>query len=196
MGNDYKSPYRLSQEWNISSTAIYKKLKLLDNELKPHIKKENNKILLNAEAERILKESFSDVLQPVLQPIVEPLENQLDNQFDKLYNKFDSEIEFLREQTRLLQEQNKSLQDELIKEREYSRTQTDRLADQSDRITNLAEQLAELNRNNQLLLGAEQSRTNPALLMNGNEQNNSDGTTATEDTAKKSSIFSKLFRKK
>ena len=60
-------------------------------------------------------------------------------------------------------EQNRILQEELIKEREHSRTQADRLA-------NLAEQLAELSRNNQILLGAEQSRTNPALLSTGEQQ--------------------------
>lgn len=177
-------------------------MKQLDNELKPHIKKENGKILLNEDAERILRDSFSNVIehnQSVIQPVEEQLDNrldnQLDNQFDKLYNKFDSEIEFLREQTRLLQEQNKSLQEELTKEREYSRTQTDRLADQSDRITNLAEQLAELNRNNQLLLGVEQSRTNPALLMNVNDKNETEETPTGESTAKKG-IFSRIFRKK
>ena len=63
------------------------------------------------------------------------------------------EIAFLREHTRKLQE-------ELATERAHSREQADKLAD-------LAAQLAELSRNNQLLLGAEQSRTNPALLPGG-----------------------------
>ena len=57
-------------------------------------------------------------------------------------------------------EQNRLLQEELRKEREHSRAQADKLAA-------LAEQLAELSRNNQILLGAEQSRTNPALLSSG-----------------------------
>jgi len=56
-----------------------------------------------------------------------------------------------------LRAQNKLLMEELGREREHSRTQADRLAD-------LADQLAELTRNQQVLLGAEQTRTNPALL--------------------------------
>ena len=39
----------------------------------------------------------------------------------------------------------------------------------TDKISDLATQLAELTRNSQLLLGAEQSRTNPVLLMGGDE---------------------------
>jgi len=50
-----------------------------------------------------------------------------------------------------------TLQADLASERTHSREQADKLSD-------LAAQLAELSRNNQLLLGAEQSRTNPALL--------------------------------
>lgn len=53
------------------------------------------------------------------------------------------ELVFLREQV-------KTLTEELNREREHSRT--------------LAEQLADIARNSQILLGAEQTRTNPALL--------------------------------
>jgi len=55
-------------------------------------------------------------------------------------------------------EQIETLQADLTSERTHSREQADKLSD-------LAPQLAELTRNNQVLLGAEQSRTNPALLM-------------------------------
>jgi len=65
-------------------------------------------------------------------------------------NKNASEVAFLRIQ-------NEQYQAELAKEREHSRAMAGRVAD-------LATQLAELSRNNQLLLGAEQTRTNPALL--------------------------------
>ena len=75
-----------------------------------------------------------------------------------------------------LREQNQLLQGELITERAHSREQADKLAD-------LAAQLAELSRNNQLLLGAEQSRTNPALLPGG-EAGRSEG------------FFSRLFSRK
>jgi DNA-binding transcriptional MerR regulator len=60
-------------------------------------------------------------------------------------------------ETAFFREQIAALQDELAKEREHSRAMADRVAD-------LAGQLAELSRNNQFLLGAEQTRTNPALI--------------------------------
>lgn len=47
-------------------------------------------------------------------------------------------------------------------ERQHSR-------EQSDKIINLAEQLAELSRNNQILLGAEQQRMNPLLYIKDNK---------------------------
>ena len=59
------------------------------------------------------------------------------------------EILFLREQV-------KSLQEELKAEREHSRQK-------SDEISDMAQKLLEITRNQQVLLGAEQSRTNPAL---------------------------------
>ena len=59
-------------------------------------------------------------------------------------------------------EQNRLLQEELSKEREHSRAQADKLAA-------LAEQLAELSRNNQILLVAEQRRANPGLLSAGGQ---------------------------
>jgi len=62
------------------------------------------------------------------------------------------------EQILFLREQIKSLNDELKSEREHSRKQTDELSE-------LAQKLAEITRNQQLLLGAEQSRSNPALLV-------------------------------
>jgi len=59
-------------------------------------------------------------------------------------------------------EQIEALQADLTSERTHSREQADKLSD-------LAAQLAELTKNNQVLLGAEQSRTNPALLMGDGE---------------------------
>lgn len=174
-----KSPYKLSQELNISSTAVYKKIKQLDNELKPHIKKENNKIFLNEEAERIIRDNFSEVIQPV----DEQFDNQLSNEFDKLYNKFDSEIEYLREQNRLLQEQNKSLQDELRTEREHSRQQ-------ADRTTEIAERLTKLNENQQILLLSEQKKNTPLI----SDTTDTEGVRTNQENRK--GIFAKIFSKK
>jgi len=58
-------------------------------------------------------------------------------------------------QIEYLQEQNKILLEELNREREHSRT--------------MAEQLAEIARNNQVLLGIEQRRVGPAILEEGEE---------------------------
>jgi predicted DNA-binding transcriptional regulator YafY len=56
-----------------------------------------------------------------------------------------------------LREQNKALQEELATERAHSR--------------DIANKLAEITRNQQILLGSEQSRTNPALVArNENDQ--------------------------
>jgi len=59
-----------------------------------------------------------------------------------------------------LREQNKALLDELVAERAHSR-------EQAKELSSLADKLTELSRNNQVLLSAEQSRANHALLMNG-----------------------------
>ncbi|MCL2400654.1 MAG: hypothetical protein FWC91_13035 [Defluviitaleaceae bacterium] len=70
------------------------------------------------------------------------------------------------------------LQEELTTERTHSREQANRLSD-------LAEQLAELNRNNQILLGSEQNRTNHTLAVaNG------------EGTPKKTGFFARVFLKR
>ena len=72
------------------------------------------------------------------------------NELHELYRILKIELEAKNEQIA-------SLQTELSAERVHSREQADKLSD-------LATQLTELTRNNQLLLGAEQSRTNPALI--------------------------------
>jgi len=77
----------------------------------------------------------------------------VEQQKDPLLNQLNTENDFLRSRV-------EALENELKTERTHSREQTGKLSD-------LAAQLAELTRNNQVLLGAEQSRTNPALLMGG-----------------------------
>jgi len=65
--------------------------------------------------------------------------------------------QILKQELQSKNEQIELLQNELKVERTHNREQSDKLAD-------LANQLAEITRNNQILLGAEQSRTNPVLL--------------------------------
>jgi len=85
-------------------------------------------------------------------------QTELIKEIDRLKDSLD----FYKKQHVKAQTDCEKAQEELSKEREHSRAQADRLA-------SLAEQLAELSRNNQILLGAEQSRTNPALLPNVGE---------------------------
>jgi len=167
-----KSPYKLSQELSVTPQAVYKKIKQLNNELNVHIKKEKGKILLDEEAERILRNSFSEVQQSVQQPVDE----QLINQSGEFNNQFNSEIEFLREQNKNLQEQNKSLQEELNTERNHSRDVTNKLIE-------LTSNSQELTRNSQLLLNQEQQK-NTLLLSDERLEEN------------KKSLWQRLFKKK
>ena len=160
-----KSPYQIAKEIKVSPQAVYKKLTdEFNNQFNDHIQRtEKGKYLLDEVAEQALKELFNQVVQPVQQQTIEPVQQSLLNQLN-------TENSFLRARI-------EALEDELKTERTHSREQTDKLSD-------LAAQLAELTRNNQILLGAEQSKTNPALLMGG-ELPEPD-----ETKQKKKSIFS------
>ena len=106
----------------------------------------DDKEMLNDDKQTLngVKQTLNGVKQEVEDDVKQGEENV---KHDK-----DDEIIFLRDQNRYLQE-------ELIRSLEHSRDQADKIASQADRIVSLAEQLAELIRNNQMLLGAEQSRT-------------------------------------
>ena len=174
-----KSPYKLAQELSITPQAVYKKIKQLDEELTSYIKKENGKILLNDDAERILRNSFLEVEQPVQQPVDE----LLNNQSDEFNNQFAREIKFLQEQNLLLQSQNHSLQDELKIEREHSREITNRLIE-------LTVNSQELTRNSQVLLKQEQDKN---ILMLSDERP-PPNEPQQEDTKK--TFFQRLFKNK
>jgi len=145
-----KSPYKIAKELGISHQAVYKRLTAdFIAKLHNHVVQLNKgKLQLDAVAEAELKNLFNKVAQPVVQPdmqqveqpVVQPLSNQ----------KTDEEVIFLREQI-------KTLQNELTQERQHSR-------DQAERVTSLADRLAQLNENQQKLLGMEQTRISPALL--------------------------------
>ena len=126
----------------MSPQAVYKKLTdEFINQFNNHIQRTTEgKYLLNEVAETALKELFNQVVQPHQQVQQQPLLNQ-----------FKIENSFLRDRV-------EALEQELATERAHSREQTDKLF-------KLATQLSDLTKNNQLLLGAEQSRTNPVLLM-------------------------------
>jgi DNA-binding transcriptional MerR regulator len=125
----------LAAQAGVSPQTVYRKL----NGLTPHFK--NN--LTEKRAGILYFKDLSVAMETLgLTPCLTPLNDVKHDvkQFNTLLN---DENTFLREQ-------NATLQAELSK--------------QAQRYASLAEQLAELTRNNQILLGAEQSRTNPALL--------------------------------
>ena len=163
-----KSPYKIAREIGVSPQAVYKKLtKEFINKLNNHIqRKESGKYLLDDVAERVLKELFNQTIQPVEQPKIESVEQPLLNQLN-------SENSFLRQRV-------ESLEKELKIEREHGR-------EQADKLSNLANQLAELSRNNQILLGAEQSRTIPIL---------SNPSQPEEPPPSPKSFWSKIFKRK
>jgi len=135
-----KTISQFASEMGVSVQTIYRQLNRVKQETGVCLTEKINKIAHITESGEIaLKERLTDVKQA--------LNNVKQEESD--------EIVFLREQ-------NKTLLKDLETERTHSREQADKLSD-------LAAQLAELTRNNQILLGAEQSRTNPALLMGDDE---------------------------
>jgi hypothetical protein len=145
-----KTPYQIAKELKVSPQAVYKRLTdEFINQVGYHIQRtEKGRYLLDEFAEQKLKNLFGQVQQPSL------------NQFDPLYKIEQSLLNQLHTENAFLRARVEGLEVELRTERAHSRGQTDKLSD-------LAAQLAELTRNNQILLGAEQSRTNPGLLAGG-----------------------------
>ena len=136
--SELKTIAQFAAEVGVSVQTIYRLLNSVKQESGESLtEKIGGKRHITAFGEGILRERLTGVKQPL----------------NTVKHPESEEIIFLRDQ-------NRTLQDELATERAHSREQADKLAD-------LAAQLAELSRNNQLLLGAEQSRTNPALLPGG-----------------------------
>lgn len=203
-----KTVAELAKELNISTQAIYKKInKSLKAELSSHVETVSGQRVVDEQGIIIIKTSLQPVASEVanqqkqlqagnaengitandntvanhLQPVADTLQTNTN-----MVANLENENSLLRENIDFYRKQFEIAQDELNKEREHSRQQADRLA-------NLAEQLAELSRNNQILLGAEQTRTNPALLMGDTSPSE---TLQAEGTApiKKKSFWS-LFKK-
>lgn len=132
-----KTISEIARESGVSVQTIYRTLNKVKHETGESLTEKINGILhITEDGESLVKQKLN-----------------IKQENEKVFNQAENdEIVFLREQ-------NKVLQDELLRERQHSRAQADRLAE-------LATQVVELARNNQLLLGAEQSRTNP-LLYNG-----------------------------
>ena len=119
-------------------------------------------IYISVDGEMLIKQAFNKL------NIVNPIDKVDDNKTTTIVNQVDDVklqlMDSLQSRIDSLIEQNRDLREQLNKEREYSREQTDKLS-------NLVAQFAELSRNSQILLGAEQSRTNSYLLfMEENQQ--------------------------
>jgi len=184
-----KSPYQIAKELSVSPQAVYKRLTdEFNNQFNNHIQRTpTGQYKLDAVAERGLKALFNPAIEPVQQPTIEPVQQPavevVEPVQQPLLNQLNSENSFLRTRIELLEESLKI-------ERTHSREQSDKLSEQAEKIIDLATQLAELNRNNQLLLGAEQSRNNHALLI-GNESPKPDD----EKVQKKGFLF-RLFNRR
>jgi len=105
---------------------------------------------------------------------------------DELTNNY---INSLKEQISLLSEQNKKLWQESNKNREALEREREHSRSQSEKVINLAEQLTELNKNNQVLLREAQEKT--AILL---PEKFSDNTSV--EPEKKKGFFKKRFGKK
>jgi len=155
-------------ELNVSQMTIYRRLGALEGNF---TEKKGNATYITDEGMEALRASLTNVkqmfnddkleLNDVKQMLnddkiqlnnVRELLNNVEQAEDSVKQDADNEILFLREQNILLQQA-------LIKAVEHDQVQSDKIASQAEKIVSLAEQLADLVRNNQILLGAEQSRT-------------------------------------
>jgi len=134
-----KTISQIAAEFGVSVQTIYRMLNKVKQEEKNNLTNKINGIIhITLDGEDFLKNSLT------------VFKHGSRSEFNDVKHDKVEEIRFLREQ-------NKKLLEDLDKERTHNREQSDKLAD-------LANQLAEITRNNQILLGAEQSRTNPVLL--------------------------------
>jgi len=161
-----KTIKQIADEIGVSKQAVYKKIKQepLSTSLQELTTTVDGKLTVLVDGEKLIKSAFSMEIPSTVST----------NQVDDIVNRFTAS---LQGQIATLTEQNQDLRNQLNDERTHSREQADKLSD-------LAAQLAELTRNNQLLLGAEQSRTNPALLASDDRQPHPD-----EEQQKKKGLF-------
>ena len=198
----------LAKDLNVSVQAIYKKInKSMRTELSPHVKNENGQKIIDEIGVELIKTGLKPVLnqsEPNSTKLANNEDNLVLNHFEPGLNVEDNEslkeqlksssnaaetvlnqfktvqseeILFLRERIKELQREKEQNQMELEREREHSRQQSDRIAD-------LASQLAELTRNGQVLLKQEQNRT-AFLLPESSSENNDDYADQPQDKNKK-----------
>ena len=160
------TPYAISKKLKKPAQVVYKKIEILLKKppcenIEEHIKKVDDKWIIDEIGEELIISSFKDE---------QPNEQINEQQNEQLLSHMNNEIIMLREQL-------KTANDELIKERDFSRTQADKISD-------LADRLARLNENQQVLLLSEQSKTTPLLSEITSEDN------------KQKSLWERLFKNK
>jgi hypothetical protein len=145
MQDEYLTIKEFATRVGVSTQAIYKRV---PTDLQPYIKWVGSKKYINIKALSLFE--YSQGLQ------TNAANTTLNNHV----------TEFATGEVIYLREQNKRLQEELSREREYSRGQAEELNRErehsrglaerhAERLADLATQLAELSRNNQVLLGME-----------------------------------------
>lgn len=135
----------MAKEYGISVQTVYRAMDRLDKDVKQGLTQKIKGVgYFTYDGEKIIREQLAGVKH------VEHNSGESSTVLNA-DDKADSKEEIL-----YLREQNAALLQELEKERAYSRQQGERLAD-------LADKLADLNRNQQVLLKQEQDRTPPML---------------------------------
>lgn len=149
----------------VSTQSVYKKL---HNLLQPYVQLVNNRKMIEY---RALKEVYGKEVEQPIQPKVANLYNQNAT----LYDVLKAELEAKNQQISDMQEQIANAQDELMKEREHSRNQSDKISQFVDQSQIL--QLAQLSKDK-------------SLELNGRSDYEYQ-----EATPKKKGLFSKIFGK-
>lgn len=174
--SNYKTIKQLSEEIGVTRQAIHKKIKKepLSSNLQRSILSVGNTVYINNDGVSLIKSVFikdigaTSTLSTTPVDYIDQVDRDLCQKVDRIDNVDNSEngsvdyidqvdslsskfIESLQGQIKTLTEQNQDLREQLNQERTHSR-------EQSNKVISLAEQLAKLNENNQILLKKEQDK--------------------------------------
>lgn len=176
------TPYMIAKKLQKPAQVVYKKISVLLEKppfenIDEHIKKVNDKWIIDEKGEEIITSSFKDEQQSII------IEHKSEQFYEHQCSQMNNEIIELKAQLKIAN-------DELIKEREFSRTQGEKLTEMTDRVISQNEQLIKLNENQQILLLSEQTKNKPPLL--------SEITTDIEEAPheNKQGFFKRIFKKK
>jgi len=176
------TPYAISKKLKKPAQVVYKKIEVLLKKppcenIEEHIKKVNDKWIIDEIGEELIISSFKDD-QPNEQ-IYEQINEQKNEQL----------LSYMNIEITMLREQLKTANEELIKEREFSRSQ-------ADKITDLADRLARLNENQQVLLLSEQTKNAPLLSESTTDAEAGGSSELSDIQNNKKSLWQRLFKQK